>query len=98
MADETAPALAEEQPFALEPGTPGSPVAADPEPASAEPSEPEAPASDASGAPEPARADRIAAIIRNGLSNSPISRDLESWQALETLLPGVVAAIISSEA
>lgn len=96
MADKTDPAPAEEQPFALEPGTPGAPVTAEtPETSEAAP-EAAAPASDPADAPEPTRADAIAALIRNGLSNSPISQSEATWSALETLLPGIVAAILEA--
>jgi hypothetical protein len=46
-----------------------------------------APASDA-------RAETIAALIRNGLSNSPVSQSDAAWRCLETRLPDIVAAII----
>ena len=41
-----------------------------------------------------ARVAAIAALIRNTLSNSPISQSLEAWHALETRLPALVDAII----
>ena len=46
------------------------------------------------GAADTARADAIAAIIRNGLSDSALSRDAAAWDALETRLPQIVAAIM----
>lgn len=64
-------------------------------PAADAPAEAPAPASEASSGPavDP-RVERFTAIIRNGLSNSPISRDPQSWSALETLLPGVVQELL----
>ena len=41
-----------------------------------------------------ARPDAIAAIIRNGLSDSALSRDAAAWDALETRLPQIAAAIM----
>lgn len=49
---------------------------------------------DVAPAPEPTKADRIAALIRNGLCDTAVSRDAASWQALETRLPEIVAAIL----
>lgn len=65
----------------------------DPAPAEDQPAV-EAPVADAP-APE-SRADTIAALIRNGLSNSPISQSETTWQALETRLPEIVAAIMEA--
>jgi hypothetical protein len=45
-------------------------------------------------APDDGRSAVIAAIIRNGLSNSPISQSEATWQALETRLPEIVAALL----
>lgn len=41
-----------------------------------------------------ARREGIMAIIRNGLSNSALSRDLVAWESLETRLPQIADAII----
>lgn len=46
------------------------------------------------GTPDDGKAERFTAIIRNGLSNSALSRDAVAWASLETLLPEVVAALI----
>ena len=67
--------------MADEPTGAGQP-AADPAPA------PKAKAADT------AKADAIAAIIRNGLSDSALSRDAAAWDALETRLPQIAAAIM----
>ncbi|HLY78345.1 MAG TPA: hypothetical protein VKQ70_03155 [Caulobacteraceae bacterium] len=48
-------------------------------------------------APPPAaesRAEAIAALIRNSLANTAVSQSAHAWQALETRLPEIVAAII----
>jgi|HubBroStandDraft_5_1064220.scaffolds.fasta_scaffold1509036_2 hypothetical protein len=61
------------------------------------PSEPSADAPKfALGADEPTdpRVARITHLIRNSLSNSPISQSPEAWHALETRLPTLVDAII----
>lgn len=94
MADEH-PALAEEQPFALEPGTAkASPeTAAKPEPAPSAAKAGKAPDASAGAAVVP-KAEKIAALIRNGLNDTAISRDAASARALETRLPDIVAAIL----
>lgn len=76
MADEPAPAPAEEQPTA--------PAAAPPKDAAKPP--PAAPADD--------RAARLTTLIRNGFSNTALSRDQLAWESFEQRLPDVVAAII----
>jgi hypothetical protein len=89
MADKTDPAPAEEQPPVADAGPAEAPVAAEPVPL--------APAVDPAEPPEQmGRADTIAALIRNGLSNSPISQSETTWQALETRLPEIVAAILEA--
>lgn len=93
MADEPAPALAEEQPFALEPGTPGAPVAGDPAPVAEAPAEPAAPAEPPAPSPETVKAQRIAEIIRSHLRNSAVSRSVDAWNHLESQLPAICAEI-----
>ena len=50
-----------------------------------------APKTDAAAA---ARADRVAAIIRNGLSNGPIAQSPATWDHLNTRLGEIVAALM----
>lgn len=54
-----------------------------------------APATTAASKKDAAAADKIAALIRNGLNDSALSRDAVAWDALETRLPQIVAAILS---
>jgi hypothetical protein len=51
--------------------------------------------SDAPAAPPPdARAERIAALIRNGLSNGPIAQSHATWDHLQTRLGDIAHAIL----
>jgi hypothetical protein len=63
-----------------------------------EPVEPTAPAAaepaPASQRPPPDRADLIAAIIRNGLSNGPIAQSQSTWDHLQTRLGEIANAIL----
>ena len=43
--------------------------------------------------PDP-RAETIAALIRNGLSNGPIAQSLAAWDHLQTRLGEIVRAIL----
>jgi hypothetical protein len=62
-----------------------------PEPAEAAPAAPDpAPASP----PYDDRADLIAAIIRNGLSNGPIAQSQSTWDHLQTRLGEIARAIV----
>jgi hypothetical protein len=49
-------------------------------------------------APEPApsddRAERVAAVIRNGLSNGPIAQSQPTWDHLQTRLGEIARAIV----
>jgi hypothetical protein len=56
-------------------------------PAAAEPTEPDPAANDA-------RAEGIAAIIRNGLSNGPIAQSQATWDHLQTRLGEIARAIL----
>lgn len=40
------------------------------------------------------RAERVAAIIRNGLSNGPIAQSQSTWDHLQTRLGEIAAAIV----
>ena len=63
------------------------------------PAEPAAP--EASPAPDPApppgdddRVERVAALIRNGLSNGPIAWSQSTWDHLQTRLGEIAGAIV----
>lgn len=61
----------------------------------AEPAAPGPAASKASKTPaEPTKAERIASLIRNGLSNGPISQSSQTWDHLNVRLDEIVAAIL----
>jgi hypothetical protein len=44
--------------------------------------------------PPDARAERVAAIIRNGLSNGPIAQSQAAWDCLQTRLGEIARAIV----
>lgn len=72
-------------------------MADEPAPAPAEdPATPApAPVPKAKAAPTPDdHAERLAGLIRNGLSNTAVSQSPAAWQALESRLPEIVAAIL----
>lgn len=80
MADEPAPAEA--------------PLAADKPPTSAAPAKAPSPAQPTSAGPDDGKAARLSEIIRNGFTNTALSRDPVAWASFETRLPDVVAAIL----
>jgi hypothetical protein len=73
---------------------PEAALAADPVQQAEERAEAETPAKPLPEPQEPSKAERIAALIRNGLSNTAISQDERAWLALNTRLPEIVAAIL----
>jgi len=52
------------------------------------------PAPDPEPAPSDDRAERIAALIRNGLSNGPIAQSQATWDNLQTRLGEIARAIV----
>lgn len=52
-----------------------------------------APAEPAAPKPDP-RAHRIAEIIRDRLRNSPVSRDVNAWNFLQSQLPAIAEDIL----
>ena len=50
--------------------------------------------SSAPAAPADDRAERIAALIRNGLSNGPIAQSQATWDHLQTRLGEIARAIL----
>jgi hypothetical protein len=49
---------------------------------------------DPAPSPPPSRAQAIAALIRNGLSNGPIAQSQAAWDHLQTRLGEIVRAIL----
>ena len=59
------------------------------------PDSPDSPAEPASApAPPDDRAERVAALIRNGLSNGPIAQSQATWDCLQTRLGEIARAIV----
>ena len=54
----------------------------------------EQPATSAAPPPHDTRADAIAALIRNGLSNGPIAQSQVTWDHLQTRLGEIARAIL----
>jgi hypothetical protein len=54
----------------------------------------EEPAPPAAPPPQDTRADAIAALIRNGLSNGPIAQSQATWDHLQTRLGEIACAIL----
>jgi hypothetical protein len=53
-----------------------------------------APAPTPAAAPPDGRAERVAALIRNGLSNGPIAWSQPTWEHLQTRLGEIARAIV----
>lgn len=71
-----------------------SPLTPEPDPAHEDAANPAAATTAQVDAADDPKAERIAAIIRNGLNNSPISQTPGMLAALETRLPEITAAIL----
>ena len=69
-------------------------AASEPAPTDPPPVIPTAKAPTSDGATAPDRAETLAAVIRNGLSNGPIAQSPATWDHLNTRLGEIVAALM----